>query len=71
MPSIMGGYCEGGLSIGFSCSKQGQAVKIEAEPSIDAIGNGTATIKLTSYSPFFPLPPTKWSESSFSFMAIK
>ena len=54
MPSFMGGYCEGGLSIGFSCSKQGQAVKIEAEPSIDAIGNGTATIKLTSYSPFFP-----------------
>lgn len=54
MPSFMGGYCEGGLSIGFSCSEQGQAVKIEAEPSIDAIGNGTATIKLTSSSPFFP-----------------
>ena len=50
----MGGYCEGGLSIGLSCSKQGQAVKIEAEPSIDAIGNDTATTKLTSYSPFFP-----------------
>lgn len=53
------------------CSKQGQTAEMEAEPSINAIGNDTATTGLTSCSPpFFP-PPTKWSESRFSFMAIK
>lgn len=38
----------------------------------DAIGSDTTTTGLTICSPFFFLPlPTKWSESSFSFMAIK
>lgn len=47
-----------------SCSKQGQTVKMEAEPSIDAIGNDTAPTGLTSYSPFFFSSPSKWPESS-------
>lgn len=35
------------------CSKQGQTVKMEAEPSTDAVGDDTATTGLTSCSPFY------------------
>lgn len=54
--TVGGGLGERPVDGIWGCSKQGQTVKMEAEPSTDAIGDDTATTGLTSCSPFYFFP---------------